>query len=289
MVDTKAHQPVQLTRTVRFPIPDYEGDLDIIVGAKTRLGGYVSDSLPIRITRAGMTVNPPTPSDTSSPEPQPTMIGSYSPVPTPLPPQPEWPPTPWNRSLPRYTTNEIMAFCGWPVGATSAQWWEQDVKVWAEVPEEVPLNTPVAVQIAFEGEQSPPKETPATVALCPTDPSLQIDGQREWTITVQPGTFFTATVMVRFTQPGEFAVLAAAHDATAARVIYGGRLTRVVQASGKAQNPSLIGWQTIMTQTFEGIWPGGAPGWEVEDLSLDGKERYWDDDSYKPHFDLWAA
>ncbi len=47
-----------------------------------------------------------------------------------------------------------MAFCGWTVGRTPAIRWRPDVKVWAEAPENIPLNTPVAVQIGFEGDRA---------------------------------------------------------------------------------------------------------------------------------------
>ncbi|MEW5830809.1 MAG: clostripain-related cysteine peptidase [Chloroflexota bacterium] len=48
------------------------------------------------------------------------------------------------------------------------------------------------------------------------------------------------------------------------------------------------GWWTIMTETFEGIWP--STGW----MALDGDgatngEYYWDDDDFKPHTDYWSA
>ncbi|MCK4722635.1 MAG: hypothetical protein KAT75_04995, partial [Dehalococcoidia bacterium] len=48
------------------------------------------------------------------------------------------------------------------------------------------------------------------------------------------------------------------------------------------------GWQLIMTQDFEGIFPTGS--W----VAFDGDgttngEYYWDDDDYKPHWGSWSA
>jgi len=40
------------------------------------------------------------------------------------------------------------------------------------------------------------------------------------------------------------------------------------------------GWQTIMSEDFEGAWPGS--GWTVTDLSNDGFERYWGKEDFEP-------
>ncbi len=48
------------------------------------------------------------------------------------------------------------------------------------------------------------------------------------------------------------------------------------------------GWVTLMTETFEGVWPSGL--WSA--LDGDGAtngEYYWDDDDFKPHNNYWSA
>jgi len=55
-------------------------------------------------------------------------------------------------------------------------------------------------------------------------------------------------------------------------------------------NTSLVltgGWQDIKNETFEGIWP--STGWTVVDLSNDGFDRKWDDDTYRYHAGYYAA
>ncbi|GEM_PF-1615567 len=48
------------------------------------------------------------------------------------------------------------------------------------------------------------------------------------------------------------------------------------------------GWSTIMTETFEGIWPG--TGWmTVDGNGVNYGEYYWDDDDFKPHNGYWSA
>jgi hypothetical protein len=47
---------------------------------------------------------------------------------------------------------------------------------------------------------------------------------------------------------------------------------------------------TIMSQTFEGVFPPISGGWEIFDANPnDGKEYYWDDDNLRPFNGLWAA
>jgi len=48
------------------------------------------------------------------------------------------------------------------------------------------------------------------------------------------------------------------------------------------------GWQTIMTENFEGIFPAGL--WSAfDDDGATYGEYYWDDDDYKPHSGSWSA
>ena len=225
VVNTKAHQPVQVTTTLHFSA--MEGWVDVHGDALTySTGTHSSDYVPVRITRMGVTVNPPTPVDTGSPEPQPTAIGNTSPVPTP---EPNVPPTPWNRSLPEmyYKPDQVMSFCGWN-SRDGVELSRDEIKVWALTPETVPVNTPVQVELGLEGQRSLTQPLQLQVAFCPTDPSIQVEGQRQWTVTIKPEAIFTATVTVRFTALGEFAVLGGAYDPAGNRAQGAGELTRVV-------------------------------------------------------------
>jgi hypothetical protein len=80
-VDTKAHQPVSFTGTVRFT---HEGYFDVIGAAITQEGRRVVDSVPVYISRAGGTVNPPVPTGPAQAVPY-TPSPSESPLPTPSP------------------------------------------------------------------------------------------------------------------------------------------------------------------------------------------------------------
>jgi hypothetical protein len=147
----------------------------------------------------------------------------------------------------------------------------------------------IQVELGLEGQRSLTQPLQLQVAFCPTDPSIQVEGQRQWTVTIKPEVIFTATVTVRFTALGEFAVLGGVYDPAGHRLQGAGELTRVVAETSERLNQPTSGWQTIMTQNFEDNWPGSAPGWDVKDLNTDGKQRYWDDDNYKPHNLTWAA
>ncbi|CAG0935603.1 hypothetical protein TFLX_04446 [Thermoflexales bacterium] len=225
--DTKAHQPVSFVGRVRFT---HEGHFDVVGAAITREGYRVVDSVSVFITRAGGTVNPVATPDTGTPQYAPTAPGTHSPVPTPLPPQPEWPPTPWNRSLPEiyYKPEQVMAFCGWNA-KDGVDLSRDEIKVWALAPETVPLNTPVQVEIGLEGQPSLAQPLQLQIALCPTDPTIQVEGQRQWTVTLEPEAIFTATVTVRFTVLGEFAVLGGVYDPAGNRAQGAGGLTRVAE------------------------------------------------------------
>jgi hypothetical protein len=112
--DVKAHQPVTFTGTVRFI---HEGYFGVTDAAATYEGRRVEDYVSVYVTRAGGTLNPVIPTGPAIAVPQPTIAGSTSPMPTP--PPPDGPPTLWNRSLPGYTPNEVVTFCGWQAGQTS--------------------------------------------------------------------------------------------------------------------------------------------------------------------------
>ncbi len=40
------------------------------------------------------------------------------------------------------------------------------------------------------------------------------------------------------------------------------------------------GWREVMTEDFEGVWPGS--GWTVTDVSNDGFQRYWGKEDFEP-------
>ncbi len=62
------------------------------------------------------------------------------------------------------------------------------------------------------------------------------------------------------------------------------------QPGEKVESPTSLepaGWVTIMTEGFEGAWPGS--GWELNDQSGDGYDRFWGADNYKSHSGSWSA
>jgi hypothetical protein len=78
--EAKSHQPLIFTGTVRFTI---EGYPTVLASVGTPSGVNVADSIGVYITRAGGTANPTIPSGTHAP--QPTLLPSESPLPTPTP------------------------------------------------------------------------------------------------------------------------------------------------------------------------------------------------------------
>lgn len=58
-------------------------------------------------------------------------------------------------------------------------------------------------------------------------------------------------------------------------------------AAAPAEPAAPAGWQTIMTEGFEGAFP--AAGWGVTDVSNDGFTRYWARDDFKPYTGSWSA
>lgn len=183
--------------------------------------------------------------------------------------------------------DETLARCGWSPGLASPVLWE-GAKVWVEIPEQVPLDTPVHVVIGLEVEavRRQARSQEVRLALCLNEPGAVVEGTREWSVVVQPGTWITVTATIRFTQAGEFAIRAAAYDPVTGWIVEGGQRILVNQEMGALQTQS-TGWVKVITQTFEGVWP--STGWTVHDLSNDDYTRYWDDDDYRPHLGKWAA
>jgi len=287
-VDVEIHKTVQFSTTIRFA---KEGYYTVHAGALDHHGRMIQDYVPVRITALGGTLNPPSELTPGVPIPVTTIqVTPLSPLPTPAPtslPSLEERPTPWDRSLPRLRPDETLARCGWSPGSASPVLWE-GAKVWVEIPEQVPLDTPVHVVVGFEVEavRRQARSQEARLALCLDEPGAVVEGTREWSVIVQPGTWITVTATMRFTEAGEFAVRAAAYDPATGRVVEGGQRTLVNQEMGTLQTQS-TGWVKVITQTFEGVWP--STGWTVRDLSDDGYTRYWDDDDYKPYGGSWAA
>lgn len=113
-VNTKGHQPVQVTTSIRFT---EEGFFGIIGGVVSRQGITVDDFVTVHVTRAGVTIYPsgtkipitPEPLPTITPGPSPTFGPQYTVVPVPssrptLAPQPRLTgtliPTPIQKSYP---------------------------------------------------------------------------------------------------------------------------------------------------------------------------------------------
>jgi len=51
--------------------------------------------------------------------------------------------------------------------------------------------------------------------------------------------------------------------------------------------PLAFGWNTIASESFEGVFPSGA--WVLKDLNSDGCEHLWNDDDYRHYGGSWAA
>lgn len=62
----------------------------------------------------------------------------------------------------------------------------------------------------------------------------------------------------------------------------GGETPPLQAPAGVPDGPAALppGWQEVMTEDFEGAWPGS--GWSVTDVSSDGFERYWGKEGYEP-------
>jgi len=291
-VDAKAHTPIQFSTMIRFA---REGYYSAHAGVFEYQELMVQDAEDVRITALGGTLNPPPEREFGTPAPlerleiTPVFPTPLSPLPTPAPTpfHLEERPTPWDHSLPRLQPDETLARCGWSAGAAPPTLWE-GAKVWVEIPEQVPLDTPVHVVVGLEVEavRRQARSQEVRLALCLDEPGAGVEGTREWSVVVQPGTWITVPATMRFTQAGEFAIRAAAYDPATGRVTEGGQRILVNQEMGVLQTQS-TGWVKVITQTFEGVWP--STGWTVRDLSDDGYTRYWDDDDYRPHLGNWAA
>lgn len=144
----------------------------------------------------------------------------------------------------------------------------------------------VVIGLEVEAVRRQARSQEVRLALCLNEPGAVVEGTREWSVVVQPGTWITVTATIRFTQAGEFAIRAAAYDPVTGWIVEGGQRILVNQEMGALQTQS-TGWVKVITQTFEGVWP--STGWTVHDLSNDDYTRYWDDDDYRPHLGKWAA
>ena len=61
-----------------------------------------------------------------------------------------------------------------------------------------------------------------------------------------------------------------------------------VSANGQAApDAPAATWQTIMSEGFEGTWPGGL--WSVVDAYPDQYQRYWGKANYRAHAGSWSA
>lgn len=284
-VDAKANQTIVRTGTARF---QGEGDFDVYADAHNpQRGAHTTGYVRVRVTRVGGTVNPPPEVAPGVPVLVPQAT-SLSPLPTSAPTAPLGKPTSWNRLLPRLQPDELAARCGWPPSSVAFTPWS-GAKVWVEVPEQVPLDKPVPIVIGLEVPKTQTQPVQIKLAFCPTDPSVQAEGKREWQIEVRAGVPVTVTATIRFTQAGEFGVLGGAYDPATGRVVGAGQRTRVGAGAAQPQSPNVNGWVKITEENFESIWPPSPGLWSVRDLSNDGYERYWDDSSYRPHNDYWAA
>jgi hypothetical protein len=57
---------------------------------------------------------------------------------------------------------------------------------------------------------------------------------------------------------------------------------------GQSTRSTTAGWNTLMTETFEGAFP--SAGWTVYDYDgATNGEYYWDEDDYKPYAGSWSA
>jgi len=59
-------------------------------------------------------------------------------------------------------------------------------------------------------------------------------------------------------------------------------------AEPKNTGLAATGWQNIMTEDFDGVFPTGLWAAYDNDGATNG-EYYWDDDDYKPHWGSWSA
>lgn len=295
VVDLKARTSIQFSTTIRFPAR--EGHFLVYAGALDyQYGRMIIDSVPVQLTLMGGTLNPSPEREFGTPAPlerlevTPAFLTPSPPLSTPVStPSFEERPTPWDRSLPRLPPDEILARCGWSLGSASPVLWE-DVKVWVEIPEQVSLNTLVHVVVGLEVGTTQRQERlqKAQLALCLDESGVVVEGVREWSVVVQPGTWITVTATLQFTQAGAFAVRAAAYDPATGRVTEGGQRIMVNQdQEARGLQTQSIGWVKVITQTFEGVFP--SVGWTVHDLSDDGYTRYWDDDDYRFRLGNWAA
>jgi hypothetical protein len=293
-VDAKANQPIQVTGAIRFM---EEGYFTVI--ARAGIPGMVATaSEAVQITLTGGTVDPTPPTGTPLAATDLPLSDATQATPTLTPP-----PISTDRTLPYLPPAQVINQCGWSAGTTALREW-QGAKAYIQIPAQVTVNTPVPVIVGFEFEKSSqqPQTVQVKVGLCLTDLSIQVEGEREWSLTVQAGMPVTRTTTLRCTQTGEFAARAGAYDAPAGRVTSGGQRTWAVSEGADLQNPSpagalsaaqsASGWITITTENFELAWP--SAGWSVSDLSNDGYDRRWDDDNYRARPDPndpspWAA
>jgi hypothetical protein len=63
--------------------------------------------------------------------------------------------------------------------------------------------------------------------------------------------------------------------------------TSHVQSAPDEPGAAPVSWQTILSEGFEGSWPGS--GWTVTDLSGDGYDRKWGKEDFKPRTGSYSA
>lgn len=309
VVDLKAHTSMQFSTTIRFPAR--EGSYDVVAGALDyQHGRMVRDYVPVRITVLGGTLYPPSEFTPGVPEPVTTIeVTPLSPLPTPAPetPQPEEQPDETLGSTP--TPSPIIVVVNQEVNVPipdDSTWLTFTIPITTapsgvtvvgahakflvihprgqDLVAEVIGPDGATVYRVWDHKRPVPEDFSDEGRLVPRAYDIPVFiGQPvngNWTLRLRDerrgktGTVLIVTLAVAYMPPES-------GHTTPLR-------PEVGQVSPEAQSAVAGSWQTIITQTFEGVFP--SAGWMVRDLNYtDVYTRYWDDDDYRPHWGSRAA
>jgi hypothetical protein len=275
-VDLLANQPIQVSTVLRFPREGYFG---IIGGVLTREGFTVNENIDVSLTNTSYTLNP-----TYDPNAIQTVVPLTPPSTPPEPPgKPETMSIDVNQS-PNLAIPDDGTWVTYSIPITGAP----DSTAVMEAGGKFFISHPRPEDLIIEFITPDGKTTERVKAV--VDDGKIVTGPSRGKFRGQKANG-NWVIRIRDAEPGESGSLVSFNFSVNWLQPASGSSTPSIPSS-KSQTPTapevtLGTWQQIASEGFELAWPFG--NWTVTDLSADGYDRYWDDDSYNHQLGAWAA